>query len=40
MSAELDGVASLFGMQEVFRLRALDICRFLHAEAIPSGLDA
>ena len=39
MSAEIDSLASLFGMQSVFRLRALDVCRLEHVEIVPSALD-
>ena len=39
MSAEIDALASMFGMQNVFRLRALDVCRVDRIEIIPSALD-
>lgn len=39
MSAEIDALASLFGMQKVFKLRAVDVCRVLRAEAVPSAAD-
>ncbi len=39
MSAEIDSLASMFGMQDVFRLRALDVCRLERVEIVPSALD-
>ena len=40
MSAEIDALASMFGMQEVFKLRALDVCRLKRIESVTSALDA
>lgn len=39
MSAEIDALASMFGMQNVFKLRALDVCRVQRAEVLPSAVD-
>jgi adenylate cyclase len=39
MSAEIDALASMFGMQNVFRLRALDVCRVKRIAIVPSALD-
>ncbi|SRR5260221_13848285 len=39
MSAEIDALASMLGMQDVFRLRALDVCRVKGVEVVPSALD-
>jgi predicted pyridoxine 5'-phosphate oxidase superfamily flavin-nucleotide-binding protein len=40
MSAEIDALASMFGMEKVFHLRALDVCRVVRAHIVPSALDA
>ena len=37
--AEIDAIASMFGMQDVFRLRAVDIYRVLRGEIVPSDVD-
>lgn len=39
MRAEIEAIASLMGMQDVFRLRAVDVYRVLHGAAVPSDLD-
>ncbi|HVU00202.1 MAG TPA: pyridoxamine 5'-phosphate oxidase family protein [Polyangiaceae bacterium] len=39
MSAEIDALASLFRMERVFRLRAVDVCRVLRAEVVASSAD-
>lgn len=39
MRAEIDAIASLMHMEEVFRLRSVDVYRVLHAEFIPSDVD-
>lgn len=39
MSAEIDAVASIFGMQGVFRLISADVYRVEAGELVPSGLD-
>lgn len=39
MRAEIDAIASLMHMEEVFRLRSVDVYRVLHVEFIPSDVD-
>jgi adenylate cyclase len=38
-SAEIDAVASLMHAEKVFKLRALDVYRFLSAYVVPSDID-
>jgi adenylate cyclase len=38
-SAEIDAIASLMNAENVFRLRALDVYRFLSGFVVPSDLD-
>jgi len=39
MRAEIDAIASLMGMQDVFRLRAVDVFRVSRGELVRSVLD-
>ena len=39
MRAEIDAIASLMGMQSVFRLRSVDVYRVLHAAYVASDAD-
>jgi len=39
MRAEIDAIASLMGMQAVFRLRSVDVYRVLRAEYVASDAD-
>jgi adenylate cyclase len=36
LRAEIDAIASLMGMQAVFRLRSVEVCRVVHAELVAS----
>ncbi|HEX2736473.1 MAG TPA: pyridoxamine 5'-phosphate oxidase family protein [Polyangiaceae bacterium] len=38
MSAEIDALASVFGMQGVFKLRSLEVCRVHRIEGVPCEL--
>jgi hypothetical protein len=38
--AEIDAIASMMKMQDVFRLRAVAICRVVRGEFVPCDLDA
>jgi adenylate cyclase len=40
LRAELDAIASLMGMQDVFRLRSADVYRVTHCQSVPSDADA
>lgn len=40
LRAELDAIASLMGMQDVFKLRSADVYRVLRCEPVPSDVDA
>jgi len=40
LRAELDAIASLMGMQGVFRLKSADVYRVIRCEPVPSDLDA
>jgi len=39
MRAEIDAIASLMHMEEVFRLRSVDVYRVLQIEFVPSDVD-
>ena len=40
LRAEIDAIASLMGMQDVFRLRSVEVFRVLRADFIASDVDA